>query len=58
MTDYACGHSHDIIVMDSNPLSICAWMEWRKSVGYEGDKSLCWHCWNKKQREEEKEARE
>jgi len=46
MTNYKCGHSHDILILDSNPLSIAAWLEWKDSFGLDGDKSLCWNCWN------------
>ena len=47
MTDYKCGHSHDIIVTDSNPLTILAYLEWKDTVGIDGDRSLCWDCFTK-----------
>ena len=49
MTDYKCGHSSDVIIMGSNALSIIAWLEWKNSVGWGGDKSMCWECWCKKE---------
>ena len=54
MTHYACGHDSDIILLDNNALSLSAWMEWRDSVGFNGDKSMCWDCWCKKQKEAQK----
>ena len=47
MTDYKCGHSHDIIVTDCNPLTILAYLEWKDTVGLDGDRSLCWGCFTK-----------
>jgi hypothetical protein len=47
MTDYACGHSCTIIILDSNPLSLSANMEWAETVGRDGTKELCWDCWCK-----------
>jgi len=45
MTKYKCGHESNMIIMNSNPLSISAWFEWKDSVGFDGDKSQCWKCW-------------
>lgn len=47
MTKYKCGHESNIIVADSNPLTISAWLEWRETVGSEGTKEECWECWSK-----------
>ena len=48
MTKYKCGHdTKGIIVMDSNPLSISAYLTWTESVGLEGDNSQCWECFCK-----------
>jgi len=45
--EYGCGHeSNGMIVLDSNELSISAYLEWSESVGIFGDKSKCWDCWN------------
>lgn len=49
MTGYACGHeSRGIIILDSNPISMAAYLEWSETVGLEGDRSECWDCWNNK----------
>ena len=47
MTSYKCGHSHDVIAACNNPLSIFTYLEWRETVGLDGDKSLCWDCFIK-----------
>jgi len=49
MTEYKCGHKVTMIIMDNNPLSFLAWEEWRGSVGFDGDKSMCFDCWCKKE---------
>jgi len=45
MTKYDCGHESEIIIMGNNPLSISAYLEWKDSVGRDGDTSQCWACW-------------
>jgi len=46
MTKYKCGHESDgVLILDSNPLSITAYLEWSETVGVSGDKSKCWDCW-------------
>jgi hypothetical protein len=45
MTKYACGHETEIIIIDNNPLSLSATLEWANTVGRDGDKTLCWMCW-------------
>jgi hypothetical protein len=52
MTKYKCGHECEIIVMDSNPMSIVANMEWAETVGRDGTKEQCWACWCKERRKE------
>ena len=47
MTKYKCGHKGNVIVLDCNDLSMAAFYEWCESVGWKGDKSQCWECWNK-----------
>lgn len=48
MTKYKCGHdTKGIIILDSNPLSYCAYETWSNGVGVFGDRSECWECWNK-----------
>ncbi len=51
MTDYKCGHSQDILILDNNSLSIIAYLEWDETVGLHGDKSRCFDCWSKKRGE-------
>ena len=45
MTKYKCGHECEVIIEDSNPLTISAWLDWKDSVGWGGDKSECWSCY-------------
>ena len=45
MSEYACGHDGKPIVMSGDALSIAAWLEWKDSVGFDGDKSMCFTCW-------------
>jgi hypothetical protein len=54
MTHYKCGHDMEIIIMDSNPLSISAYLEWSKTVGRDGTRELCWDCWCKNRRVDKK----
>jgi hypothetical protein len=45
---YGCGHTHKgLIIMDSNLLSIAAYLDWKDSVGLDGDKSQCFDCYIK-----------
>jgi hypothetical protein len=48
MTNYKCGHSQDLLILDDNPLSISAYLEWNETVGRDGSKELCFACWSKK----------
>ena len=41
----SCGHKSEAIILDSNLLSIAAYLEWKDTVGFDGNKSLCWNCW-------------
>jgi hypothetical protein len=50
MTDYKCGHSQELLILDDNPLSITAYLEWTETVGREGTKDLCFDCWRKQQK--------
>ncbi len=45
MTQYKCGHESEIIVADSNVLTIAAYFEWNETVGREGTQEKCWACW-------------
>ena len=42
---YKCGHSKTTIILDDNELSLSAYLEWKDTVGWNGDKTLCWDCW-------------
>jgi len=44
---YKCGHESNAIILDSNPLSLSAWMEWNETVGADGSKEKCWECFCK-----------
>jgi len=43
---YKCGHRQEIIILDSNELSMAAYFDWLENYGYKGDCSLCWECYN------------
>jgi hypothetical protein len=45
MTQYKCGHSQDLLILDDNPLSMIAYLEWKDTVGRDGTKELCFSCW-------------
>lgn len=44
-TEYKCGHKGKPVILDDNELSMTAYFEWKESVGFEGDKSMCWECY-------------
>jgi len=46
MTQYKCGHSQELLILDDNPLSIIAYLEWLNSVGRDGTKTFCFDCWS------------
>ena len=50
MIRYKCGHSSEFTVMDSNRLALSAWLTWKDTVGFNGDKSQCWECWCKEKK--------
>ena len=55
MTEYKCGHKTDgLLIIDSNPVSISAYLEWKDSVGIDGTRELCWECWCEKRNEKRK----
>ena len=48
MTKYKCGHeTNGVLILDSNPLSIAAYIDWSESVGVFGTKELCYDCYEK-----------
>jgi len=56
MTKYKCGHEVDITIMNSNLVVLSAWLYWKDTFGFEGDKSMCWDCYCMQL--EQKEAKE
>lgn len=48
---YKCGHESKPVITESSLITISAWIEWKDTVGFNGDDSLCWECWCKKQEE-------
>jgi hypothetical protein len=53
MTKYKCGHETKIIILDDNPVCLSAYLIWKDSTGYNGNKTLCWSCWCKDKKEKE-----
>ena len=53
MNKYKCGCEPEITIADGNALTISAWLEWKDSVGFDGDKSECWECYCKEVDESE-----
>jgi hypothetical protein len=45
MTNYKCGHSQELLILDDNPLSMIAYLEWNETVGRDGTKEQCFACW-------------
>ena len=54
MTKYKCGHEINEIILDSNIFGMSAYFDWKDTVGFEGDESLCWVCYCKLKGKEEK----
>jgi len=44
---YKCGHEGEPVILDDNEISMSAYFIWKDSVGYDGDKSMCWGCYCK-----------
>jgi len=43
---YGCGHTlKGVIITDSNILTISAYLTWKDTVGFDGDKSMCFNCY-------------
>jgi hypothetical protein len=55
MTKYKCGHECDTIFANSNPFMILQWVCWKDTVGFDGDKSMCWDCFCKEKRGDKNE---
>lgn len=50
MTDYKCGHSQDLLILDDNPLSISAYLEWNETVGRDGTREKCFECFSQEEK--------
>jgi hypothetical protein len=47
MTKYACGHESKIIFLDDCPTCFATYLAWKDSVGFNGNKTLCFDCYCK-----------
>ena len=47
MSFYKCGHDRKPVFLKASILSYVAYLEWKESTGFEGDKSQCWSCFCK-----------
>ena len=45
---YKCGHKSRPVLICDKCVNIAEYLNWRDTVGYAGDKSLCFSCWCKK----------
>lgn len=46
MVDYKCGHkTSGVIILDSNELSMAAYLNWVDTVGMNGTKEICFTCY-------------
>lgn len=50
MTKYKCHETSGVIILDENPLSIAAYLEWKDTVGFDGNSSQCFDCWCKEEK--------
>ena len=49
MIKYKCGHeSKGMIIAKGDILTMAEYMVWKDSVGFQGDKSMCFECYCKK----------
>jgi len=44
---YKCGHKLMPVIMNDCDLSLLAYLEWKNTVGFRGDRSKCWECYCK-----------
>ena len=56
MTKYDCGHESDAVILDNNILSFTAYLDWMKTVGFDG--IMCFPCYCKKQKRGTQQKRE
>ena len=46
MTKYKCGHETDgVIILDDSIVSLSGYLDWKDSVGLDGDRTKCWKCY-------------
>ena len=48
MTKYKCGHETIVVIMNNSNFSLSDYFTWAETVGYDGDKTLCYDCYQKK----------
>lgn len=49
-TDYKCRHNYKPIITNNNILMLSAYLAWKETIGYDGNKTKCWDCWCKENR--------
>lgn len=42
---YECGHESTGILLEEDESSILKYLEWKDTVGVDGDKTKCWNCY-------------
>ena len=45
---YKCGHTSNCIIMDTDVMSVMAYLEWADTVGVNGTMKKCFECYCKK----------
>ena len=45
MSYYKCGHNRGIVFIKKNTVEYSAYLIWKESTGFSGDKSQCWKCY-------------
>ena len=44
---YKCGHNRKPVFLSNGDISYAAYLQWKETVGFEGNKSKCWECFCK-----------
>ena len=47
MSYYKCGHNRGMVFIKHNTVEYSAYLVWKESRGFEGDKTQCWKCFCK-----------
>ena len=55
MTKYKCGHEINEVILNVDKLSMAEYLTWKDTVGFNGDKSMCWECYCKMREKEKQE---